>query len=42
LATQEELPALPALEIVLVARGEALASNVRLWALEALSAFQLL
>lgn len=42
LLAQEELPALPPLEIVLVVRAEAPASSVRLWALEALSTFQLL
>ncbi len=42
LSVEADLPALPPLEILLVARGEALAANVRLWASEAVSAFQLL
>jgi DNA-binding transcriptional LysR family regulator len=35
-----DLPVLPTLEILLVARGEALASNVRRWASEAVCALQ--
>jgi len=39
-SAEADLPALPPLEILLVARGEALASSVRIWASEAVSAFQ--
>lgn len=41
-SAEADLPALPPIEILLVARGEALAANVRLWASEAVSAFHLL
>ena len=41
-SAEGDLPALSPIEILLVAREEALAANIRLWASEAVSAFHLL